>query len=226
MSRLRHTLRIVRPYHRALFQQWRQDGKRRCVAHVIRLRFEGETQHANRATGFGATERLANLLDHARLLRGIDFNHRLHDAARDTVLLASDGLFDNLRLDEIVQTIRKIAPGYMPMGSRGMGEMGAMEMELPPNTLPMMTGFAQFGPVEMGGMFSVVKVRAGLGSGDYKDPGWYKHPEGSVAYEYKGAGVPEAKNAKGQHSGLKGQTWRVRDPRKPKARNSATGHKH
>jgi hypothetical protein len=23
--------------------------------------------------------------------------------------------------------------------------------------------------------------------GDYKDPGWYKHPKGSVAYEWNGA---------------------------------------
>ena len=67
-------------------------------------------------------------------------------------------------------------PGYMPMGSTGMGEMGAMEMPLPDNTLPMMTGFAQFGPVEMGGMFSVVKVREGLAADDYKDPGLVQAP--------------------------------------------------
>jgi hypothetical protein len=39
--------------------------------------------------------------------------------------------------------------------------MGAMEMPLPENTLPMMTGYGQFGPMEMGGMFSVVRVRGG-----------------------------------------------------------------
>jgi hypothetical protein len=72
------------------------------------------------------------------------------------------------------------------MGSQGMAEMGEMEMALPDDTLPMMTGFAQFGPVEMGGMFSVVKVREELARNDYKDPGWYKHPEGTVAFEYKG----------------------------------------
>ena len=58
--------------------------------------------------------------------------------------------------------IRSVAPGYMPMGASGMGEMGSMEMPLPENTLPMMTGYAQYGPVEMGGMFTVVKVRPGL----------------------------------------------------------------
>ena len=57
-----------------------------------------------------------------------------------------------------------------------MAEMGEMEMPMPDNTLPMMTGFGQFGPIEMGGMFTVVKVREGLAADDYKDPGWYKHP--------------------------------------------------
>ena len=67
-----------------------------------------------------------------------------------------------------------------------------MEMPMPDNTLPMMTGFGQFGPIEMGGMFSVVKVREGLARDDYKDPGWYKHPAGTVAYEFKGAAAASA----------------------------------
>jgi FtsP/CotA-like multicopper oxidase with cupredoxin domain len=54
---------------------------------------------------------------------------------------------------------------------------------LPPNTLPMMTGTGPFGGIEMGGMFTLVKVREGLAAGDYRDPGWYAHPQGSVAYE-------------------------------------------
>ena len=59
-------------------------------------------------------------------------------------------------------------------------------MPLPDNTLPMMTGTGPFGALEMGGMFSVVKVRDDIRSGDYKDPGWYPHPQGSVAREYTG----------------------------------------
>jgi hypothetical protein len=74
----------------------------------------------------------------------------------------------------------------MPMGSAGMAEMGEMEMPMPDNTLPMMTGFGPFGPVEMGGMFSVVKVRKGIARDDYKDPPDYDHPPGTVAYEFKG----------------------------------------
>ncbi|CEJ14114.1 Copper resistance protein A precursor [bacterium YEK0313] len=93
---------------------------------------------------------------------------------------------------QVSRTIRGLVPGFMPMGSTGMGEMGTMEMPLPANTLPMMTGDGPFGPVEMGGMFTVMKVREGLAAGDYKDPGWYQHPPGTVAYEWQGAPPPAA----------------------------------
>jgi len=86
----------------------------------------------------------------------------------------------------VAQKIMQLVPDCMVMGERGMADMDAMEMPLPDNTLPMMTGFGQFGAIEMGGMFSVVKVREGLASGDYKDPGWFQHPEGSVSYEWTG----------------------------------------
>jgi len=69
-----------------------------------------------------------------------------------------------------------------------------MEMPLPDNTLPMMTGAGPFGPIEMGGMFSVVKVREGLARNDYKDPGWYRHPAGTVAYEWKGDAPTASRN--------------------------------
>jgi FtsP/CotA-like multicopper oxidase with cupredoxin domain len=90
------------------------------------------------------------------------------------------------RASDLRKSITKAVPDYMAMGGNGMAEMGRMHMPLPDNTLPMMTGFGQFGPLEMGGMFSVVKVREGLAPGDYGDPGPYRHPEGTVAYEYKG----------------------------------------
>jgi hypothetical protein len=59
-------------------------------------------------------------------------------------------------------------------------------MPLPDNTVKMMEGWGPFGPIEMGSMFSVVKVRKGLSATDYADPGWYQHPEGTVAYEWAG----------------------------------------
>ena len=61
-----------------------------------------------------------------------------------------------------------------------MAEHAEMAMPTPPNTLPMMTGKGPFGPMEMGGMFTVVKVRDGLAAGDFRDPGWYAHPQGTV----------------------------------------------
>ena len=87
---------------------------------------------------------------------------------------------------DIARKIIKLVPDYMVMGERGMADMGEMEMPLPDNTLPMMGGRGPFGALEMGGMFTVVKVREGLARGDYKDPGWYKHPQGTVAHEWTG----------------------------------------
>jgi manganese oxidase len=86
----------------------------------------------------------------------------------------------------LAERITKLVPDYMVMGDKGMHEMVEMEMPIPDNTLPMMTGKGPFGPVGMGGMFSVVKVRDNVLPGDYKDPGPYKHPPGTVAYEYTG----------------------------------------
>ncbi|TIT45782.1 MAG: copper oxidase, partial [Mesorhizobium sp.] len=73
---------------------------------------------------------------------------------------------------KVTEKIRKVQPDYMPMGNRGMADMGEMEMPLPDNTIKMMDGWGQFGAIEMGSMFSVVKVREGLASNDYADPGW------------------------------------------------------
>jgi len=86
----------------------------------------------------------------------------------------------------VAAKIGKLIPDYMVMGERGMADMGEMEMPLPDNTLPMMSGDGPFGSVEMGGMFTVVKVRREQKPGDYSDPGWYQHPPGTVAYEWKG----------------------------------------
>ena len=76
--------------------------------------------------------------------------------------------------------IRKLLPGYMAMGRDGMSEHAehvAMGMSGPANTLPMMSGQGPFGNIEMGGMFTVLKVRDDLAPGDYRDPGWYRYPK-------------------------------------------------
>ena len=98
---------------------------------------------------------------------------------------------------EVLGKINKLVPDYMIMGDKGMADMAEMEMPLPDNTLPMMTGSGPFGGIGMGGMFTMMKVRKGLARGDYKDPGWYRHPPGTLAYEWKGdaAAMPPAPRA-------------------------------
>jgi len=92
---------------------------------------------------------------------------------------------------DLLDKISNLVPDYMAMGETGMAEMSEMmPMPLPENTLPMMTGKGQFGDVNMGGMFSVLKVREGLAKNDFKDPGSYQFPDGTVAYEFVGD-VPE-----------------------------------
>jgi len=83
--------------------------------------------------------------------------------------------------DNVARKIRKLVPGYMDMGGAGMSDMADMGMKGPKNTLPMMAGTGPYGPVGMGGMFTLVKVRENLAS--YDDPGWYKMPEGTQARE-------------------------------------------
>ena len=87
----------------------------------------------------------------------------------------------------IAEKISRLIPDYMAMGEHGMGEMTDMEMPLPDNTLPMMTGQGPFGSVAMGGMFTVMKVRREQKPGDYSDPGWYRHPAGTQAWEWTGS---------------------------------------
>ena len=86
--------------------------------------------------------------------------------------------------------IHSLVPDYMVMGERGMADMTEMTMPLPENTVPMMTGEGPYGSVEMGGMFSMIKVRKNQRHGDYTDPGWYAQPKGTQAYEYKGPTLP------------------------------------
>ncbi|RJQ77904.1 MAG: copper oxidase [Desulfobacteraceae bacterium] len=92
--------------------------------------------------------------------------------------------------DDIARRIRKLVPGYMAMGETGMAEHAAHtavgHMPLPENTLPMMTGEGPFGTIEMGGMFTMVKVRDNQKPGDYTNPGWYEHPGGTVAWKLQG----------------------------------------
>ncbi|MFC0373251.1 hypothetical protein [Methylobacterium isbiliense] len=97
------------------------------------------------------------------------------------------------------------------MGSTGGAAMAGMRMPTLDNTLPMMTGEGPFGSVEMGGMFSVVKVREGLARGDYKDPGWHRNPPGTVAYKVETPAVAATSN--GAVAAAAPATRAGRDPR-------------
>jgi manganese oxidase len=87
----------------------------------------------------------------------------------------------------VAKQITNVIPDYMVMGERGMKDMTEMEMPLPDNTAPMMTGEGPFGAIGMGGMFSVLKVRKDQKPNDYRDPGWFKQPAGTSAFEFTGA---------------------------------------
>ncbi len=128
---------------------------------------------------------------------------------------------------QVVRQITSLIPDYMVMGERGMADMAEMEMPLPDNTAPMMTGAGPFGSVEMGGMFSMLKVRRDQKPGDYSDPGWYAHPPGTVAYEWKGALAEPARFAAEGQAAMKPVARPAQDVevtvRKPKGGGHA-GH--
>lgn len=85
------------------------------------------------------------------------------------------------KLDEKIRA--SLLPGYMTMGQDGMDDHGlhveSGHMKVPRNSTPMVGGKGPFDYITMGGLFTVLKVREGITS--YEDPGWYQHPEGTVA---------------------------------------------
>ena len=87
---------------------------------------------------------------------------------------------------DIGREIQNVIPGYMPMGKNGMAEhqrhINMGHMRGPKNTLPMAAGVGPHGNIEMGGTFTMVKVRDDIAPGDYSDPGWYKAPPRTTAY--------------------------------------------
>ncbi|MGA8481506.1 MAG: copper oxidase [Chthoniobacterales bacterium] len=80
------------------------------------------------------------------------------------------------KLDKRVSTL---LPGYMAMGESGMADMGEMGMPVPRNSIPMVGAPGKHDYIDMGGMFTIVKVRENLTS--YDDPGWYENPPGTLA---------------------------------------------
>jgi FtsP/CotA-like multicopper oxidase with cupredoxin domain len=75
--------------------------------------------------------------------------------------------------------LSKLVPGYMQMGENGMAGMGEMGMPVPRNSIPMLGAPGKHGYIDMGGMFTILKVRDNLTT--YDDPGWYENPPGTLA---------------------------------------------
>lgn len=63
---------------------------------------------------------------------------------------------DTKKLD---RRMARVLPGYMTMGTHGMGGMGQMDMPVPENSLPMRGAYGAHSYIDMGGMFSVLRVR-------------------------------------------------------------------
>lgn len=83
---------------------------------------------------------------------------------------------DPARIDRRVE---KLVPGYMTMGHDGMGAMTEMKMPAPANSLPMRSTPGPYGPIDMGGMFTILKVRENPDAED--GSGWYQPPPGTLA---------------------------------------------
>ncbi|MDB4958880.1 MAG: multicopper oxidase protein [Myxococcales bacterium] len=87
-------------------------------------------------------------------------NQMGHDAAN---LVGADTTDLDAKLGRVV-------PGYMTMGQGGMSEMSTMRMPQPKNSISMLGGKGPHGMIEMGGMFTILKIRDKLTG----DPGWYE----------------------------------------------------
>jgi FtsP/CotA-like multicopper oxidase with cupredoxin domain len=86
---------------------------------------------------------------------------------------------DPSRFDEALE---RAVPAYAAMGS-GTGHRSQEGHDapalVPPNQLAMVGTRGPFGTITMGGMFTLLKVRAELP--EQGDVGWYAHPAGTVA---------------------------------------------
>jgi FtsP/CotA-like multicopper oxidase with cupredoxin domain len=84
-----------------------------------------------------------------------------------------------VRPGDLAKRVSTLLPGYMTMGESGMGDMGEMGMPVPRNSIPMLGAQGKHDYIDMGGMFTIVKVRENLTN--YDDPGWYENPPGTLA---------------------------------------------
>src|SRR5205823_60912 len=130
-------------------------------------------------------------------------SHPIHIHGHEFVVAGTDGgwippsaRWPEVTVDVAVGQMRAIefdarAPGDWAFHChKSHHTMNAMGHNVP----TMMSGQGPYGSIEMGGMFTTVKIREGIARDDYKDPGWYRHPTGTQAYALDGA-APAAERA-------------------------------
>lgn len=120
---------------------------------------------------------------------------------------------------DLEMRIKQFFPDFMGlMNINGMYEMfevyGSNKTEVDqkksiPKNLSPIGSPGPFGVIEIGGMFTMLKVRENLTS--YADPGWYQHPEGTVAAPLEESAYNDLswfsqKESEGEQSS-KGQNW-------------------
>lgn len=103
----------------------------------------------------------------------------------------------------IEERIKQFYPNFMGlMNINGMGDMFeiygsnkimdmGVKLKFPPNLSPIGNP-GPFGVIELGGMFTIFKVRDNLTS--YVDPGWYQNPPGTVAEVVYVENIPQIKH--------------------------------
>ncbi len=100
-------------------------------------------------------------------------HHSMNQMGHDMVNLTG------ANIDGLDARIGRAVPGYMTMGHQGMGHM--MAMEQPSNSVSMRGGRGPHGPIDMGGMFTLLKIRDRLAPGD--EHGYYRAPAETIARE-------------------------------------------
>lgn len=84
-----------------------------------------------------------------------------------------------MEIGDFDEKVRKLIPGYMTMGTKGMRDMTESGMPIPKNSIPMLGYDGPFGKTVLGGMANILRIREKTDC--YKDPGPYLFPKGSIA---------------------------------------------
>jgi hypothetical protein len=123
-------------------------------------------QHAGRRVPRGRARRLGDALP--------------HDPPRDEPDGPRVPEHDRRRTNDLDDKVRKLVPGYMTMGQHGMGDMADMGWRCRRTASRWPVGQGPSTHHDGRHVHRSIKVREDLKTYD-KDPGWYKHPPGTLA---------------------------------------------